>query len=205
MECGDAALNKKNVRIMIGFVSFSVVMLALAGCSSNRNEPVIAKANSFSPTVVSTPVGDSAHTPAVSAIKPATSPAAITEQKVTRQDEKAVHDLITAYFSTVEQKDYASAWEMLSSNAKKGYTKEDAIKNHFGIQSLKLVSIQSYLLPQEPKEDESKPTIQFQVKLDIVPGSGASSGAWGNGINLRFVGVVKEQGGWKIDALATGP
>jgi hypothetical protein len=123
------------------------------------------------------------------------------DESITKEDENAVHDLIAAYFKAIENKDYSTAWEMVSSEMKKGYTKNDAIQKHFGIESLKLISIQTYLRPQEPKENENKPTIHFVVKLDIVN----KDGAWDKGINERFVGVVKEQGQWKISALATSP
>jgi hypothetical protein len=124
------------------------------------------------------------------------------EGNITKEDEKAVHDVIVAYFKAIENKDYSTAWEIFSSEMKKSSTKNDANQNHFGIESIKLISIQTYLRPQEAKENENKPTINFEVKLDIVPNQ---QGAWDKGINERFVGVVKEQGQWKINALATSP
>jgi hypothetical protein len=123
----------------------------------------------------------------------------VNETAATKEDENAVHDVIAAYFKAIENKDYSTAWEMISSEMKKGYTKNDAIQKHFGVKSLKLISIQTYLRPQEPKEN--KPTIHFVVKLDIVN----KDGAWDKGINERFVRVVKDQGQWKISALATSP
>jgi hypothetical protein len=124
------------------------------------------------------------------------------EENITKEDENAVHDLIVAYFKAIENKDYSTALEKFSLEMKNVSTKNDAVQNHFGIESLKLISIQTYLRPQEPKENENKPTIHFEVKLEIVPNL---HGAWGKGINERFVGVVKEQGQWKISTLATSP
>lgn len=124
------------------------------------------------------------------------------QESITKEDENAVHDLIVAYFKAIENKDYSAAWGMLSSDRKKSFSMNDANQEHFGIESVKLISIQTYLRPQEPIENENKPTTNFIVKLDIVPNQ---YGSWGKGMNERFVGAVKEQGQWKIKSLATSP
>jgi hypothetical protein len=78
--------------------------------------------------------------------------------------------------------------------------KQEIEKRHFGIESIKMISIEPYLRVQEPQDNADKPSVHFVVNLDIVPNM---YGSWGKGINGRYVGVVKEQGVWKINALTT--
>lgn len=170
----------------------SISLLILAGCKSETTNYPSNESTSTSTTATIAPIPsvDAASVPQKN------------EESITKEDETAVHELIAAHFKAIENKDFSAAWEMFSSEMKSGSSKNDVIQNHFGIESLKLISIQTYLRPQEPKENGKKPTIHFVVKLDIVPNS---FGAWGKGMNERFVGVVKEQGQWKIRALATSP
>jgi hypothetical protein len=65
-----------------------------------------------------------------------------------------------------------------------------------------MIFIEPYLRVQEPQDNADKPSVHFVVNLDIVPNM---YGSWGKGINGRYVGVVKEQGVWKINALTTSP
>jgi hypothetical protein len=189
-----------------------ISFLVFAGCKSEasghqRNDITATPSAILTPTMT-TPATSTPATNTPTSITPTPSVSETqappkNEEIITKEDENAVHDVIVSYFKAIENKDYAAAWEMFSSETKKSTTKNDAVQNHFGMESVKLISIQTYLRPQEPKENENKPTIHFKVKLDIVPNQ--YGGAWGKGINERFVRVVKERGQWKINALATSP
>lgn len=124
---------------------------------------------------------------------------------VTFDDQKQVEEVIREYFSALEKRDYSTAWELTSSKQKKEYPKEDALKNHWGVESIKLVSMKGYL-PSKGVVDAvppNVPVIWFIVTLDIQP---TPDNAWNKGINDRFVNVVKDDDGkWRIDGLATGP
>ncbi len=126
-------------------------------------------------------------------------------ENIASQDQTEVEQLIKSYFRYLEQKNYAAAWELMSSNSQKYYPEEEAIKNHFGIESLKLISIKTYKRSDLLKingNPPNTPNIIYEVELNIVP---SQQSAWNNGINERYVGVVKENGEWKISGLATSP
>lgn len=124
---------------------------------------------------------------------------------ITFDDQKQVEEVIRGYFSALEKKEYSTAWELTSSEQKKEYTKEDALKNHWGLESIKLVSMKGYL-PSNGVVDavpSNIPTIWFIATLDIQP---TPDNAWNKGVSDRFVNVVKDSDGkWRIDGLATGP
>lgn len=125
---------------------------------------------------------------------------------VTIDDQKQVEQLITSYFSALEKEDYIAAWELTSSNQQKNYSKTQAINEHWGLDTIKLMSMEGTLPPSLSETGEvtpNTPTILFIVKLDIKPAEGS---AWEDGINDRFIMVTKDNDGkWKIDGLATGP
>ncbi|NLA86211.1 MAG: hypothetical protein GX847_02795 [Clostridiales bacterium] len=136
-------------------------------------------------------------------------------EDITLDDQAQVEALITAYFGALEQKDYAAAWELMSSNRQgKGYPKEPSISEGGRIGDIKLVSMEGYLPPYiarnlPPYEFKmadvpaDTPTVWFLVKPDVQSAAGFE---WENGINERFVNVAKETDGtWRIDSLATGP
>lgn len=68
---------------------------------------------------------------------------------VTFEDQGNVEKLIQAYFKAIENRNYAKAWELTSSSAKKDYPKAQAIREHWGLQSLKLISIKRCLILPE--------------------------------------------------------
>lgn len=124
---------------------------------------------------------------------------------VTFEDQRKVEILIQTYFKAIENKKYADAWELTSLDAKTSYPKTQAIKEHWGMQSVKLISTKRCLMrPHEWTSNvpQNVPTICFIITLDIKP---SPDSAWDNGRNDRFVEVVKEKGQWRINALNTGP
>jgi hypothetical protein len=133
----------------------------------------------------------------------------------TFEDQKQVEKLIRQFFNFLENKDYAYAWELVSSEQKKTDSKENAIKYHWGLESVKFVSMKGYIPPRkfvtgdietwEPISEvpPNTPTVSFVVTLEVQPDF---NGAWNKGLNDRFVDVVKEaDGNWRINGLATGP
>lgn len=183
-------------------LTWVMILFALTACgagsSSSLSQPVTTISPStsiehtISPVTNATPINQSRENDASTSRL----------SSVTMEDEMAVRKLISAYFAAIGSLDDAGAWEMLAASMTTNFSKQDAEKNHFGIESVKVVSIEPYLRPQEPQEVADKPTIYFTVKLDIVPNS---FGGWGKGSDERFVEVAKEQGIWKISALATSP
>lgn len=125
---------------------------------------------------------------------------------LTFNDQIQVEEIIREYFSALEKKDYSTAWELTSSEQKKVYSKEEALKNHWGLESIKLLSMKGYMPSEKYAVDSvppNTPTIWFTVTLDIQP---TPNSAWNKGVNVPFVNVVKNSNGkWKIDGLATGP
>ena len=130
----------------------------------------------------------------------------IAKRNITFDDQKQVEQLIKEYFTDLEKKDYSSAWELTSSEQKNTYTKENAIKEHWGVESIKLISMKGYFPPQLSATGDvprNVPTVWFSVTFDIEP---SPNTAWSKGLNERFVNVVKDSDGkWRIDGLATSP
>lgn len=125
---------------------------------------------------------------------------------ITFDDQRQVEQLITTYFSALENKSYLEAWQLTSYEQQGYYPKTHALNEHWGLDSIKLVSCHGILSPSLSETGEvllNIPTILFLVKLDILPVAGT---AWDEGINERFVMVTKDDDGrWKIDGLATSP
>lgn len=124
---------------------------------------------------------------------------------ITFDDQRQVEKLIKDYFGAIEKKDYATAWELTSQQQKNSYSKSDAINNHWGIESLKFISMKGYLPTATAVTEDvppNTPTVWFIVTFDVKP---SSNTAWGTGITSRYVDVVKDgDGKWEIDGLATG-
>lgn len=137
------------------------------------------------------------------------------KRDITFEDQKQVEQLITDYFKLLESKNYSTAWELLSPEQKKTYSKEDAIKSHWGIEAVKFISIKGYLPPGRIVKDGAEiwtpmsevppntPTVSFMVTFDM---KASADTAWNDGQQTRFVNAVKDSSGkWKIDGMATGP
>jgi len=126
---------------------------------------------------------------------------------ITFDDQRKVEHVIHTYFKAIENNDYATAWNLTSSAAQKEYPKSLAITEHWGLKSVKLISLKRCLGLDSPSGftfdvPKDTPTICFSVSLDIRP---AAHTAWHNGINDRLVDVVRENGEWRINGLNTGP
>lgn len=121
------------------------------------------------------------------------------KKEVNQKDSKEV---VNAYFKFIEKKDYEKAWELTSDKAKKSYSKESAINEHWGIVSLKIISVkkeESLKIDKEQYKNRALYTVVFKIK----PSSGT---AWNDGENSRFVNLIKQNDGkWYVDALSTGP
>jgi hypothetical protein len=139
----------------------------------------------------------------------------IDKQNITFYDQRQVEQLIKDYFAFLEKKDYASAWELRSTELKTIGSKEDMIKTHLGVESINFVSMKGYIPPKKIGAGESAtfqpmkevptntPTVCFMVELNIEP---SPDTAWGKGLNTCFVDVIKDgDGKWRINGLSTGP
>jgi hypothetical protein len=126
------------------------------------------------------------------------------DSKITFEDQKQVEFIIRTYFKLLENKEYGSAWELTSNKLKAQYPKSDALEKHFGLESIKLINIKRCLMwPCTFEVPEDVPTTCFAVEIDVQPSLGST---WENGINQRFVDIVKESDGqWRINGLNTGP
>jgi hypothetical protein len=131
----------------------------------------------------------------------------VDKRGITFDDQRQVEKLIKDYFTAIERKDYASAWELTSPEQKKTYPREAALKEHWGIDSLKFISMQGYLPPKISKTGEvplNIPTIWFGVIFEIEPSPNSPWTPW-KGRTGRYVDVVKDTDGkWSINGLNTG-
>jgi hypothetical protein len=128
------------------------------------------------------------------------------KRTITFEDQKQVEKLIKDYFAAIERKDYASAWELTSPEQKKDYTKEVALNEHWGIESLKFISIEGYLPVRISNTMEmlpNTPTVWFKATFQI---ESSPNTAWGpKGKTARYIDVIKgTDGRWSINGLATG-
>ena len=125
---------------------------------------------------------------------------------ITFDDQKQVEQLIKLYFYALEKGDYSTAWGLMSSEQQGFNPLTEAIKNHWGVETIKLISMQGYLPPYLSETGQvppNTPVIWFDVKLDIKPSDGSG---WDDGINERFVMVTKNtEGKWRISGLSTSP
>lgn len=153
--------------------------------------------------------------PTASDVKPTSSEAKPTpngtpsKESITFDDQKQVEQLIKTYFNAIDKKDYTTVWELTSIYVKKKYPESEASKFNWGMASVKLISMKGYLPPTATSDftwdvPANTPIVTFYVTLDIKPSSTAPG--WDEGINRRFVAVVKENDRkWKINGLTTSP
>jgi hypothetical protein len=115
-------------------------------------------------------------------------------------------DIIRNFFQLIEEKDVSAA--VLSMSSKN--TSDDSVKQAWGVQfndwnSVNITNIEASM----PTEwSESRHT--YKVTMDVVIDSSAANApipyyGYENGQNIRFIPIVKENGLWKVDGIATGP
>lgn len=204
-------------RIVI--VLTALLALSLCSCRTAVAPSAAESSRTFDEGI--TPNGtEKAETPEVSAseetehAKPTAASDALCLEDITVEDQEQVRTLISNYFSALEQKDYAAAWQLMSSKQQEIYPEGQAVKEGWGLDEIRLVSVKGYLPPYiaeclPPFEfkvtavPDGTPTIWFVVELEVKP---MENSAWETGINDRFVNVTQEaDGSWRIDGLATGP
>ncbi|SHH64715.1 protein of unknown function [Sporobacter termitidis DSM 10068] len=183
--------------------------LMLGGCqAANPPQAAASPSQSAGPSEAAPP-----ETSGTGASQGMAAPSLPPQFTATFDDQKQVEQLIKDYFAALEKKDYDAAWKLTSAQRQEDYPEEQTLKEHWGIESVELVSMKGYLPPYiaalfPPYEfhatdvPEGVPTIWFEVEFDITP---SPNTAWESGVNHRFVDVVKDPDGtWKIDGLATG-
>jgi len=115
-------------------------------------------------------------------------------------------DIIRNFFQLIAEKNVSAA--VLSMSSKN--TADDSVKQAWGVQfndwnSVNVTSVETSM----PTEwSESRHT--YKVTMDVVIDSSAADEAipyygYENGQNTRFIPIVKENGLWKVDGIATGP
>lgn len=125
----------------------------------------------------------------------------------TLETESQVESLIRGYFTALERKEYATAWEMTYKHTS-GNFEEFRQSWERQIASLKLLSIRKYRYSaSQGLEWELPPgTYTHHMFANVEIRLKAEGSAWYEGENGRFIGVRRDETGhWKIDALATSP
>ena len=183
-----------------------ITLFLLGGCDASSAKPD-APAPTFDISVPSP-----SDSPSPSALPEPSPPPELKD--ISFDDQKQVAQLIADYFAALETKNDAAAWNLLSPGQQEAYPLDEAMKNHFGFDDVKLVSMKGILPPRIAKTvppyefkvaevPDGTPTVWFEVQLDITPSPGS---AWDKGINTRFVTPVKDSdGNWRIDGLTTSP
>lgn len=185
---------------------FSLAIFA-AGCTTEKqtesNPPIESKANTVTNGQTmqesTSNKSDSDKIQNQSAINQVSIPA-----KAKEVNQKDAEEVVKAYFKSIEEKNYAKAWELISDKQKKNYSKEDAINKHWGIESLKLISVQKEQLSEELKKRYNDVNETLYNARFIIKSS--PNTAWENGETGRLVDLVKQgDGNWYINDLCTGP
>jgi len=87
---------------------------------------------------------------------------------------------------------------------------DDSHKQAWGVNFNALKSVKVLKVKPAMKENWTDNNHEYEVTLDIKVSPEAANApipyyGWENGSNIRWVEIVKENGLWKINSLATGP
>ena len=115
-------------------------------------------------------------------------------------------DIIRNFFQLIQDKDITAA--VLSMSSKN--TADDSVKQAWGVQFNKWSSVNVIGVETSMSTDWSELRHTYKVTMDVVIDSSAADlpipyYGYENGQNTRFIPIVKENGLWKIDGIATGP
>ncbi|NMC35473.1 hypothetical protein GYA49_00340 [Candidatus Beckwithbacteria bacterium] len=114
-------------------------------------------------------------------------------------------ELITLFFSLIDQKQIPEAIALMSKTA----VPDDSTKQAWGVQFNAITSIN--ILDMEAWDETNwtdnqkvyKVSLEAYVKDD--PSAPIPNYGWGDNPNIRWIGLIKEDGQWKIDSISTGP
>jgi hypothetical protein len=109
-------------------------------------------------------------------------------------------DVIRLFFQLINDQKASEAVAMLSKSA----APDDSTRQMWGvnfnsIKEVKIKSIEKVNIADLQTENE------YQVTFDIKVKASGNQYGWQDGQDTRFIPLVKENGVWKIEGIATGP
>jgi hypothetical protein len=114
-------------------------------------------------------------------------------------------DIIRTFFGLIDEARIPEAVAMMSVEA----VPDDSYKQAWGVQFNALDSIKVSKIEPYGQENWSPSSHTYKVNLEVAVSENAANApipyyGWGNGDNLRWVEIVKEEDLWKINQIATG-
>jgi len=115
-------------------------------------------------------------------------------------------DIVQNFFQLIKEKDISAAVSSMSSKN----TTDDSVKQAWGVQFNDWNSVNITSIEASMPTDWSESRHTYKVMMDVIIDSSAANlpipyYGYENGQNIRFISIVKENGLWKIDEIATGP
>jgi len=114
-------------------------------------------------------------------------------------------DIINNFFALIDEGKASDAVMMMPSKI----TRDDSIKQAFGVQFAAMDSVKVKKIEESSRLDWTDTWHQYMVTIDVVMDPNSSDGpipyyGFERGDNVRFVGLLKEGGVWKVEGMATG-
>lgn len=115
-------------------------------------------------------------------------------------------DIVRNFFALINEKKPSEAVGMMSSVN----TKDDSQKQAWAVQFNDIKSVNVQKIEQSMPENWTADRHTYKVTLEVYVSSNAANApipyyGWHDNPNIRWVTIIKEDGLWKIDGLATGP
>ena len=115
-------------------------------------------------------------------------------------------DIIRTFFNLIDEEKASEAVMMMSKNI----ISDESSMQAYGVQYAAMNSIKLRKLEESSRGDWNENKHQYIVTLDIEMNLSSANGpipfyGYANGENIRFINLIKEDGKWKIEGLATGP
>lgn len=113
---------------------------------------------------------------------------------------------IRNFFGLIEDKKASEAVMIMTSKN----TTDDSIKQAWGVQFNNMNSVKVVSIEPSMQESWSESSRQYKVVLDMVMNPNSANEpipyyGYENGQNTRFINLLKENGAWRVDGIATGP
>jgi len=115
-------------------------------------------------------------------------------------------DVIRNFFSLINEKKIPEAIGIMS----KINTDNDSTKQAWGVQFNAIKSINVQKIEKSMEEDWLENSHIYKTTLEAYVSSEAASApipyyGWGDNPNIKWIELVKEDGLWKVNEIATGP
>lgn len=115
-------------------------------------------------------------------------------------------EFITNFFKLIEDGKANEAVLLMSSQN----TSDDSIKQAWGVQFNYMSSVKVISVNPQNQSDWTDDWRQYKVLLDVVMNPNSANApipyyGYENGQNIRYLALVKEDGAWRVDTIATGP